>query len=455
MKFNRKAERIIRELDKNRVRSYFVGGCVRDNLMGRIPKDFDIVACATPDEVKAILERIADHFLEVGAAFGIVIAVVEGEPFEIASARRDIGGTDGRHPDSVENVREIEIDLARRDFTMNAIAWDPIRGTMIDPFCGGLDIHDRVIDFVGDAAERIREDKLRILRAIRFQSQLGFGISEEALIAINADHDLTGVSQERITAELAKTLTGDHAVEALRTMRKTGILWDIIPELVDLLQAHDSPWHLEFDDTGNSIWAHVNSVFAHACDLTKDEDCDRKLKIRLAALLHDIGKPSCRGPKDGHSNFHGHDHVGAKMAREVLVRMKFTNDVRDTVTELVRMHMMHHDIQKVKKVHKARKLLGRRDIDDILLLGEADTRATINGPGLEKQDRTMEAVVEWRKRFPVMLPDPIVTGDDLILEGAKPGPDFKVALERAFDQQLNGVIDKRRLVKFALGELSK
>ena len=452
-KFDRKAERIIRALQSSGHRAFFVGGCVRDLHMGRTPKDWDIVTSASPDEIRSSLDRIADNFVDVGLSFGIVVAVIEGEPFEVATMRRDVGGTDGRHPDSIEPVRDIDVDLGRRDFNMNAVAFDPVRGIPVDPFCGLLDIWDGVIDFVGDPAERIREDRLRVLRAIRFVSQLGFEIDPDSLNAIMNDHDLTGVSQERVTAELTKILIGDSAPEALRIMRETGILWDVIPELRDLLQPHDNPWHNEADETGNSIWAHVALVFESACALTADDGDDRRLRIRLAALMHDVGKPSCRGPKDGHSNFHEHDRVGARMTREILTRMRFPNDVRDSVVELVRMHMTHHDIQKMRRVHKARRLLGRPDIDDILTMGEADTMGTVHLESTFREDRTMESVRAWRDRFPVMLPDPIVTGDVLIAAGGKPGPKFKDALSRTFDQQLNGVTDAGRLTRFALNEL--
>jgi putative nucleotidyltransferase with HDIG domain len=443
-----KATMLVDLLERNGAEAWFVGGCVRDTILGREPHDFDIVTRSPPEEVEKILRPHVDAFTEVGKSFGIVVAVVRGEPFEIATTRIDVGGSDGRHPDRVELGPEIQDDLSRRDFTMNAIAMKN-DGRLIDPFDGKRAIELGAIHFVGSPADRIREDRLRILRAIRFQSQLGFVIGEADFEAICADPSLEGVSQERITAEFLKILSGDSAPVALDSLRRSGVLWEIIPELRDLLQPHDSPWHLEADGTGNTIWAHVNLVFEHACNETKDMDPDRRLRIRLGALMHDVAKPAVREERGDHSRFLHHDVVGAKMTQEILTRIRCPTSLVNPVVELVRMHMNCHDIQKMKKVHKIRRLLGRPDIDDILLVGECDTMATVNAEFVLEQDRTMEFVELWRSEFPVMLPKPLVNGDDLVKAGAKPGPGFKLGLDEAFDQQLNGVTDKGRLVRLA------
>jgi putative nucleotidyltransferase with HDIG domain len=238
-------------------------------------------------------------------------------------------------------------------------------------------------------------------------------------------------------------------------MRKTGILWSLIPELEDTLQPHDSPWHLEADDTGNSIWAHINLVFENAVIETKDFDDVRKMRIRIAALFHDIAKPDCRGKKDGHSNFHHHDIVGAKMTEEILKRMKFPVRDIESISNMVRKHMHVHEIHRMKKIHKIRRLLGREDIDDLLVLGTCDTNATMNSEDVFMENKTIPAVEFWRDKFPVMMPERIIGGDDLLAEGFKGGENFKEALETAYDEQLNGVTDRNRLLKTAVRVLER
>jgi poly(A) polymerase len=429
-----------------------VGGCVRDHLMGREPHDFDLVTKARASEVKVALRGKVESFVEVGEAFGIVVCVFGGETYEIASTREDIGIGDGRHPNHVNLGVCIERDLERRDFTMNAMAMD-VDGRIIDPLGGAEDIKNKVIRFVGDPEERIREDHLRVLRAIRFQSQLGFEIETESLRAIEADHSLDGVSQERITAELTKLILGSNAPLAIDTLRTAGILFEVIPELERLLEPHDSPFHLESDDTGNSIYAHVRLVFEHACGETEGFDSDRKLRLRLASLFHDIAKPQTREPKNGHSRYLGHDRKGAALTREIMVRMRFPNDLIKKVTDIVHLHMMVHDLGKMVRINKIRRFLGRENIDDLLLMGEVDTLGTSNEMGLTIYNRTAEIVEEHRRRFPVMLPERLVTGADLIEAGLEPGPSFAVALEDAYDLQLCGCENKAKCLKHAISRV--
>jgi len=208
MNINVNAKQIITRLQYAGFDTFLVGGAVRDIIMGRPPKDWDIVTAAHPEEIKSVCSDMRP--ICVGEAFGIVTLICNDEVFEIATMRTDGNYSDGRRPDSVQFVTDIRSDLERRDFTMNAIAIDPIKGTMIDPFCGGLDIHDKTICFVGFPEDRIAEDKLRILRAFRFAAQLGFTFEENTFNAIceaiKSDNVFDGISQERITAEFSKIL---------------------------------------------------------------------------------------------------------------------------------------------------------------------------------------------------------------------------------------------------------
>lgn len=447
------ALRVLNDLETAGFKAFLVGGCVRDQLIGRNPKDFDVCTSATPDQIENVFQNF--QTLEVGKKFGIVTVVIDHEPIEIATFRADVFETsDGRHPSEVTRVQTIEEDLARRDFTMNAMAMSE-NGDVVDPFGGLNDVRNRVIRFVGDPSTRLNEDSLRALRAVRFQSQLGFDVEDGSLRALNGV-DLNGVSQERITQELTKILTGDFVVKAMRTLKDTGLLWKMVPELERLLEPHDSPWHLEADETGNSIWAHVIRVLEGTVNETSESSSHERLVVRLSGLFHDIGKPVVREPKGDHSRFLGHDVTGAKMTKEILTRMRFPSDVIAEVSELVRMHMNMHDIGAIKKVTAARKLLGRKDIENLLKLARSDDAATVNdievaGGHID----LMSAVGAWRDRFPVMLPKPILTGLDLIEAGAKPSKEFGKVLEEAFNDQLNGVEDKHKLLSRSLKKLVK
>ena len=450
---NDKANLILSKLRTNGHSAFIVGGAVRDLLIGKEPKDFDIVSSAAPADIKEIFKGF--QILEIGEAFGIVSVVIDGEPFEIAQMRKDSKGSDGRRPDFVTPVNSIGEDLARRDFTMNAIAMIN-EHEFIDPFGGSRDIEDKIIDFVGDAAERINEDKLRILRAFRFMSQLGFNFSIRTHKAIEKFFDNGGgfnsISQERITAEFNKILTGKNAFNTVRLLAEMKILEHIIPETYRLFEPHDNKWHTEeLAPFGTAIISHVLHVFKAATEF----ECENVLALRLAALLHDIAKPVCRGQnKYGQSNFHGHDLKGAEITFCILTRMKFPNDLIDLVVSMVRHHMNMHDITKMKKDYKIRRLLGRKDFDMLLALGICDTTGTAaeNGvPNHEEATKLLQTVVMLREKFPDMLPDPIITGKDLIFEGKKPGPEFKDILFKTHNFQLNGETDRNKLLKFAMG----
>jgi len=444
-------EIILKKLNKAGFKAFIVGGAVRDMIMSRRPKDFDIVTNASPADIDRVFKD--DKRLHIGEAFGIITVLVNGEPIEIAQMRKDGNYSDGRRPDVVIPVDDIKMDLARRDFTMNAIARD-LDGEQIDPFGGAWDIHAKTIRFVGDSAQRIIEDKLRILRAFRFMSQLGFTIEKESLESINTwvavSPDFSSVSQERITAEFLKIIAGQNAFATIKLMMEIGILSLIIPEFDTLWVDHNNHWHLEImQPFGKSILAHVMHVFKLACERNED------VIIRLAALFHDIGKPLCIKVKlNGENGFTGHDLKGAELTAEIMQRMKFPNEMIEKVSKLVKAHMRMHDLPKMKKVHKIRKLLGREDIDQLIELSMCDTLGSHNEKGepiYNQAELTVNAVNKYRAMFPVMLPKQTVTGIDLIAAGLTPGPDFKERLDKAYNLQLDGETVKRKMVNFAVG----
>jgi putative nucleotidyltransferase with HDIG domain len=446
---------IVQRLQKSGHQAYFVGGCVRDQIMGIEPKDYDIVTSARPDEIHAVF---AEHkTINVGESFGIVTVIISGMPFEIATFRADHGNSDGRHPDAVELVTDVLADLSRRDFTMNAIAYDPIANKTIDPFKGQADILAKTVRFIGRPADRIKEDRLRILRAVRFVAQKGFSLDEKAyeaiLSAASSGDPLKGVSQERITEELKKTLIADEAFDAMVVMADTGLLFNIIPALSDTLIDHDSPWHHEtFREFGNSIFSHIMLVLKNAIENTKSFSAAERLNVRLAAIFHDIGKPTAKRAKDDHSTYVGHDRISATMAKKILTSMKFDNDTIREVSELCDMHMHLHDLVRAKKASFIRRTLGRSDIEQLLALGRADEDATLNSFRVKS---LMASVAEHRAKFSVMLPAPLVTGYDLISMGFSPSDKFKDALKKAYDFQLTSDdYDKKRCLNFARGIMS-
>jgi tRNA nucleotidyltransferase (CCA-adding enzyme) len=298
-----KAREICRILTESGYDTFFVGGCVRDMILERQPKDYDIATACKPSEIQNIFSKLGYQTLEIGKAFGIITVVVENEPFEIATFREDLG-SDGRHPDEVSFVSSITTDLSRRDFTINAIAYDPLTCTYIDPFNGKKDVEEKIIRFVGDPEERITEDYLRILRAFRFASTLSFKIEKDSLEAINYiverdDNFLSSLSMERISEEFRKILIGDGAILVLDNFITNKLLFKIIPELERQLEPHNSPrWHNEtWDNLGQIILSHTMQVMCPAINRTKHPNLgvndDDKFIIRMGALLHDISKFIC------------------------------------------------------------------------------------------------------------------------------------------------------------------
>ena len=480
-----KAVEICRKLQARGFAAGLIGGCVRDALLDKQPKDYDIATSATPVQIKETFADDGDFkAIEIGEAFGIVSLWHKGVAcaFEVATFRRDGNYSDGRRPDDVQYTEHVSTDLSRRDFAMNAIYVDPVSGITVDPHGGALDIKNKSINFVGDPMERLVEDRLRLLRAYRFRSQLGFQFAEKTKQAIDAYLDcgcvdganwvecrqvLNGVSQERITQEFIKILMGDHVMETLPDMIRNGLLWSIIPELRFQMRDHDSDWHQEtFANFGTAIISHTLRVVMNASLIIKGDEllCGDRLErgikeedraiLLLAALLHDVGKPMVAAPNNkGRTRYLEHDRVGAEMARDILTRMKLPGKIVDAVSELVRMHMRVHDLPKMKDVASIRRLLGRDDIVNLLRLSMCDTYATQNEKDKDGAEVMRAAIQKWSGEFAIMLPEPIITGDDLIEANLRPGPGFKKGLRVAYDEQLRGVSDRKRLLNAAVSTI--
>lgn len=400
---------ICRALRDSGFESYLVGGCVRDSIMGREPNDWDIATNARPEYVTGLFLKV----VETGLAHGTVTVIIDGESFEVTTYRIDGDYSDGRRPDSVEFSDSITTDLSRRDFTINAIAHDPIRLVTVDPFGGLYDIASGTIRAVGIADERFQEDTLRTLRAVRFAAALGFSIETETFAAIQRTR--LSVSNERVMVELVKGLACDVPSRFMTMLLETGILEQILPEMLPMVGCGQNKYH-EFD-----VWRHTLSVLDHSPNHTF---------LRLAAMLHDISKPTVKGthPKTGEATFYDHENIGANVANSILRRLKFSNEVRETVVHLIR----HHLVPVLKSPPSVRRWVRKVGIENVPVI-VALARADCAGKGTPKTVGTpMSYLDELEKNIDSMRRDgPIVTssnqlaitGNDVMSAlGIGPGP---------------------------------
>lgn len=396
----------------------FAGGCVRDWLLGRVAKDVDIATDASPDEV----ERLFPRTHAIGKAFG-VIQVVGGEGvYEVATFRRDLDQTDGRHPGRIEPSTPEE-DALRRDFTINGLFLDPASGEIIDHVGGLDDLRAGVVRAIGDPAERFREDHLRMLRAARFASVLGFAVDPVTAAAVRARAgDLRKVSAERVREEFTRLLTeSPRAGDAVELLHDLGLLTHILPEFLALKGCEQPPeYHPEGD-----VWTHTVMML--------NELSHPSPALALAVLLHDIGKPATRTVEEGRIRFTGHAQVGADIAAEWMTRMKFSNALRDQVVGMVDRHMNFMNVPHMKK-STLRRLVGSPYFEEELELHRIDCLCS---NGITASHTTL-LKVRADHEAEAALPEPWVTGRDLIGMGLTEGPEIGEWKHRAYDEQLEG-----------------
>lgn len=320
---------ICRRLRERGRRGWIVGGCVRDLLRGQDAKDWDVATDARPEEVVAAFRKV----IPTGIQHGTVTVLVRGVPYEVTTLRGDGTYSDGRRPDRVEFVDDITADLARRDFTMNAIAIDPVDGHLIDPFGGRSDLEAKIIRAVGDPGERFAEDGLRVLRAARFAATLEGTLdpeTERAMGTARSHQTFRCVSAERVRDEWLKAMRARRPSVAFEIMRRTELLAITCPEMIESVGCEQNRWH------AYDVWGH-----AMAClDACKPEPI-----LRVAALMHDIGKPRTRefSDKTKDYTFYEHERVGAEMADPILARLRFSNDERARIVALIRHHLICYD----------------------------------------------------------------------------------------------------------------
>ncbi len=428
--FSSGAKHILQTLTGAGYEAYLVGGCVRDLLRGEEPHDWDICTSARPEETEGCFA--GQRIIETGLKHGTVTVLEDGKPYEITTYRTEGPYSDSRRPDYVEFVSSLEADLARRDFTMNAIAMGP-GGSLRDPFGGMADIQTGLIRCVGEPAHRFQEDGLRVMRALRFAAVLGYGIEERTAQAIHENrHMLDHVAAERINVELCKLLVGANVGEILR--QYPDVLCQFWPQLGPLVTLEqNNPWHCW------GGWEHsIHAVEAAPADLI----------LRLTMLLHDIGKPACKSTdENGIDHFYGHPAVSAKLADQMLRALKFDNKTRERVVTLVE----HHDVQIPNRERYIRKWLGRLGPETFFQLlevkradgmGQAHELVKSRLSELEEMKAEAEEIIAQGQCF--SLKNLAVNGRDVIAAGIAPGPEVGRVLDRLLEQVLSGEVPNER-----------
>lgn len=404
-----KVKKIIGILTEAGFEAYAVGGCIRDTLLGRTPEDWDITTSAQPGQVKSLFRRTID----TGIKHGTVTVMLDKEGFEVTTYRIDGEYEDGRHPKEVIFTRSLREDLKRRDFTMNALAYNDQKG-LVDLFGGLGDMQKGCIRCVGDALERFTEDALRIMRAIRFSAQLGYEIEESTREAIvQLAPRLGQISAERIRAELVKLLVSDHP-DYLRMAYEAGVTAVILPELDIAMETPQNHPH------------HCYSVGEHLLHSMKEIAPVKEL--RLAMLLHDIGKPAVKTQdEEGIDHFHGHPEVSARMAEDILRRLRFDNDTISVVSRLILYHDYGSGVMPDRRmVRRAMNKMGEDLLPMLIQVKQADILSQSGHcreeklKQLERWNVLYQEIME--KRECVSIKSLAVTGRDLIALGMKPGP---------------------------------
>jgi poly(A) polymerase len=430
------ATEIVRTLRSRGHQAYFNGGCVRDFLLGRVAADYDVATDATPREVMAIFPQT----YAVGEQFGVVLVPIKagttedterhgGKTFiEVATFRSDVGYSDGRHPDEVRFSKDPREDAQRRDFTINGMLLDPLTDEILDFVGGRADLKSGIVRAIGDPERRFTEDKLRMLRGVRFAARFDYQIEPATLAAIEKlANKIHQVSQERVRDELTKMLTEGRAARAFELLEATGLLRKVLPEISAMKGVEQPPqYHPEGD------------VFVHTMLLLEKLAAGCTKTLAWGALLHDVGKPPTFRVAPDRIRFDGHVEVGVKMAAEICRRLRFSNDETEQILALVDNHMRFGDVMKMKQ-STLKRFFRLPGFDEHLELHRIDS---LSSHGLLD---AYDYVREQRRAIPAeaIRPEPLVTGDDLIAVGYAPGPRFKEILGAVEDAQLEGRVATR------------
>ena len=418
------ARDIARRLRERGHVAYFAGGSVRDLLRGEIPKDIDIATDARPDVVQGIFLRT----YAVGAQFGVIVVLENGLQFEVATFRSDGAYLDGRRPTEV-HFSTAEEDAARRDFTINGMFFDPVANEVIDFVGGRADLEARVIRAIGDPAARFAEDRLRILRAVRFATVLGFEIEPATWAAGMASaSSINEISAERIREELVRIFLSPNRARGWDLLDASGLTAAILPEVEAMKGCEQPP---QFHPEGD--------VFKHTRIMLDLLPAEASLPLVSSVIFHDIGKPPTSSvDEEGRIRFNGHDRIGAEMTEAVMERLRFSRAEIDATVEAVRQHMVFKDVPNMR-VAKLKRFMARPTFEDELELHRVDCASSHRM--MENYDFLRQKKEEFANE--PIIPPPLVRGDDLIALGLKPGPRFGEILEAVETRQLEGALKDR------------
>ena len=416
---------IIETLEQNGYEAYAVGGCVRDSILGREPNDWDITTSADPYEVK----KLFSHTIDTGLQHGTVTIMLEHVGYEVTTYRIDGDYEDSRHPKEVTFTKSLEEDLKRRDFTVNAMAYND-RDGLIDLFHGMDDIQKKVIRCVGNAEERFTEDALRIMRAVRFSAQFGYEIELETKKAIvKLAPNLKNISAERIREELIKLLVSNHP-DYIRIAYETGITAQILPELDVCMETKQNTPHHKY-----TVGEHI----IHSLTYVPGDKV-----LRLAMLMHDIGKPYCiTTDETGRDHFKGHAEKSAEMAAVIMHRLKFDNDTLNRVKRLAKYHDWAISLSPPIKKATVRSMISRIGEDlfpDLFTIGDADLLAQSDYFKAEKEEKQQLLKEMYREIMEqgdcLSIKNLAVSGNDLIEHGMKPGKELGQVLQKMLEDVL-------------------
>jgi poly(A) polymerase len=419
------ATEVVATLRRAGFEALWAGGCVRDLVLGLTPSDYDVATSATPEQVMELFRRT----VSVGVSFGVVRVL--GPPgageVEVATFRRDDAYRDGRHPVSV-TFSTPEADAARRDFTINGMFLDPLRGEVIDYVGGRADLQAGLIRAIGEPAARFAEDKLRLIRAVRFAARFGFTIEPCTRAALEAmASQIRVVTAERIAQELKRMLIHPSRAKAMDLAFDVGLVAAILPPLVPMKGLFQGkPVQPEGD-----LWDHTLLVLENLPP-------DPSFPLAFAALLHDVGKPATKGLHDGRMTFHNHEYVGRRIADELCRQLKLSNAERERVTWLVEHHQSLGEAQKLRPA-KLKRILAMPGIAELLALHRADALATTGDTS------PIDYCERYLREQPAgaINPPPLLTGDDLTRHGLQPGPQFKTILDAVRELQLEGTLQSK------------
>jgi poly(A) polymerase len=404
--------------------AYFAGGCVRDLLSGKAPKDIDIATDARPHVVQKLFART----YAVGAHFGVIVVLENGFQFEVATFRSDGAYIDGRHPVEV-HFATAEEDAARRDFTINGMFFDPEKEEVIDFVGGRGDLERRLLRAIGDPAQRFAEDRLRMLRAVRFATVLGFEIDPATWEAVVASaSSILQISAERIREELVKIFLSPNRARGWDLLDASGLMGAVLPEIEKMKGCEQPP---QFHPEGD--------VFKHTRIMLEMLPAEASLPLVFSVLFHDVAKPATAiVDEEGRIRFNGHDRVGAEMTEAIMERLRFSRAEIDGTVEAVRQHMVFKDVPNMR-VAKLKRFMARPTFEDELELHRVDCASS--HAMLDNYKFLLRKKEEFASE--PIIPPPLVRGDDLIALGLKPGPSFGEILEAVETRQLEGALKDR------------